>query len=160
LERHITFLSQNEIEAMAFPSLLVALVSSRPTEFLEAFSNYPVICAVASTAVHTEFSRCCDAPNDRTLVGLTMSMSAESSCKDVTIDIPVIMAVAVVLSVWRKDVEYDENATKSADFLCDALFLSESALDGKVTGLASAKLPGNKTVPVEPVSFSQILIHI
>jgi hypothetical protein len=140
--------------------MLVDLVSSRPTEFLEAFSNYSVICAVASAAIHAEFSRCCDTPSNRGEVCLTMTLSTESSCKEVTIDIPVITAAAVVVSVWRKDLKYDEYATKSANFLCDALFLPESSRDGKLTGLASAKLPGNKTVPVEPVSSSQIQIQV
>lgn len=156
LERYISFLSQHKIETRAFPSLLVHLVSSRPTEFLEAFSNYPVICAIASVAVHAEFRRCCEKPKDGAELGLNMTLSTEPNGEEVTIDIPVITAIAVVLSVWRKDIEYDEYATNSADFLCDALFLPESAV--KLTGLASARLPGNKTVPpVEPVSGNQNL---
>lgn len=162
LERHIDFALKQDIQTSvkSFPSLLIDLVYGRTSEFAEAFSHYPDICGIASIAFQSEFRRICVNRDEVVQGGLKMTILVNNTQNEIDVSIQLLTAIAVVLSVWRGEVASDSTAAQSIESLCDGLFAPDDLDHENPYGLVSAKLPGSKAVPVEPVSLKQNSIYL
>ena len=170
LEKLVVVACEKKIGQVDFPSLLIGLVSDRPTVLASAMSTYPDLRSLAVRIVYdlllshttkTGENHDMDAdPNQEVAIKLVLrDSSTELSTKDFQLPLSLLQSISVLLSIWTEDpwtiTEHDaEESNKKIHEIVDIL-LSQSREGGESPiGLASAKFSstGTNALPVESVS--------
>jgi hypothetical protein len=143
LERHMTFAREEKIPGTwDFPSMLIGLISTRPTVFAAAMGTFPDLRSRAIRVVHDEFDMYIQNSLKKTAVDVVAAIAitlrhspspdSESTLVEVTVPLALLQSASVLLSIWLGDDEvvYAE--------VVDAV--SKSKTNGKADGAAVADL--------------------
>jgi hypothetical protein len=188
LQRHMTFAQEEKIPGTwDFPSMLIGLISTRPTVFAAAMGTFPDLRSRAIRVVHDEFDMYIHNSLTKTAVDVeaaiaitlrhSLSPDSESALVEVTLPLALLQSASVLLSIWLGDDDIVDADTMSktngkADgaAVADLVRLLmrpqefqndiESEKAELLDGLASARIAGSgkNAVPVESVSGVQVLI--
>ena len=169
-----------------FPSMLIGLISTRPTVFAAAMGTFPDLRSRAIRVVHDEFDMYVHNSLKKSAVDVeaaiaitlhhSLSPDSESAMVEVTLPLALLQSASVLLSIWLGDDEIEVADTKSktngkadaaavADLVCMLMRPQEfqngveSEKAELLDGLASARIAGSgkNAVPVESVSGVQVL---
>ena len=155
-----------------FPSMLIELISSRPTVFAASMGSFPDLRSLAIRIVHGEFSayikkipRDGEMSQENTVEIFlhceTLSDKLESGTVEATLPLSLLQSSCVLLSIWLED-NKDASENDAVKDLVKMLMrprevdvAGESTERDKLDGLASARIAGSgkSVVPVESVSF-------
>jgi integrator complex subunit 1 len=173
LDKLTNFAKNKEIPGeWNFASMLIGLISSRPTVFAATMGSFPDLRSLAIRVVHDEFNKYTDIPSDDNAkadveyaceITLCCKPSSDSNGETVTAFLPLylLQSSCVLLSIWLDGDNYDEDS-RAVDSLVKMLMRPQEVDDGdeseeneKIDGLASARLAetGKSAIPVESVSF-------
>jgi hypothetical protein len=169
-----------------FPSMLIGLISTRPTVFAAAMGTFPDLRSRAIRVVHDEFDMYIhnslnkNAVDVEAAIVITLrhspSPDSESDLIEVTLPLALLQSASVLLSIWLGHDEIVDSDTKSktngkadgaavADLVRMLMRPQEFQNDVEsekaelLDGLASARIAGSgkNAVPVESVSEVQAL---
>jgi integrator complex subunit 1 len=160
-----------------FPSMLINLISKRPTILAETMSSFPDLRSTAIRIVHDEFSAyVAKSPRngelkEEAMVEINLYCGAvmpdDSNCRAVeaTLPLSLLESSCVLLSIWLDDdkegSEKGSENQKARDLVRMLMRPHEtgaseaSVVDDSVGGLASTRIAGSgkSAVPVESVSM-------
>ena len=151
VEQHIAFAENHGIPvAWNFPSLLMSLVSDRPSVFAEAMDSFSNLRLLAIRVVHAQFEKYVKSNSSLDIdpsraVSIYLHPTAMSEGGPVTVPIELLQATSVVLSIWKGG----EQETEGTSFIDDLLgALTTSSDDQKLdegeskqkVGLASSTM--------------------
>jgi hypothetical protein len=177
LERLTEFAKERDTAGQwDFPSMLVLLISSRPTVFAATMGSFPDLRSSAIRVVHDEFSACIGKSSDEHKVDSELAVeitlccepSSDSNGKTVKAILPIslLQSSCVLLSIWL-ETDDDDGGGKAVEDLVRMLMRpqgvygeDEAVQDIKVDGLASAKMSssGKNAIPVESVSLASVVL--
>jgi hypothetical protein len=169
-----------------FPSMLIGLISTRPTVFAAAMSTFPDLRSRAIRVVHDEFDTYIHNSLKKTAVDVEAAIAitlrylpspdSVSALVEVTLPLALLQSASVLLSIWLGDDEIVHADTKSKktgngdgaavdDLVCMLMRPQDfqNDVDSEkaelLDGLASARIAGSgkNAVPVESVSGVQAL---
>jgi hypothetical protein len=176
LEKLTKFAMDKEIPGQwDFPSMLIRLISNRPTVFAATMGSFPDLRSLAIRVVHDEFSRHVEQPSDNSKVDsesgveITLCCEPSSDSKDqavqATLPLSLLKSSCVLLSIWLEG-DKDDVDSRAVGDLVRMLMRPQEAENGdesgenKVDGLASARIAdsGKSAIPVESVSVTSSLV--
>lgn len=167
--------SQQLMAGFRFPSVLVGLISSRPTVFASTMASFSDLRSLAIKVVNEEFRQYTAAPPVLGMDG-EMTQTAKDACEiilcsnessdevqastKVTLPLSLLESSCVLLSIWLEDSTDTEDSRAVASLVKMLMRTTESNVitdkcgEEFLSGLASAKLcaNGKSAIPVESVS--------
>jgi hypothetical protein len=162
-----------------FPSMLIDLISRRPSVCAPALSAFPDLRSLAIRVVHDEFDVYAQKSSKdggmevgpSVVITLCHSPAAETKDKavEVTLPLALLQSASVLLSIWKEEDDDAESTTmdnnnEAAQAVNDIVRMLMHPQEGEISdepekanctdGLASARIAGSgkNAVPVESVS--------
>jgi hypothetical protein len=178
LEKHIAFAETHEIEVeWIFSSLLVHLISSRPSVYAEAMDSFSDLRSLAIRVAHDAFVRCGKSQSigDGTETGSVVVVvkpfpSSFLQTQQLKLPLALLQSISVLLSIWKdeKDVGARDNSASGAINDLVGSLMRSSAEEGTEVqedssiGLAGAKIEDSNSaaVTVESVSCTQYFLYL
>ena len=174
LERTIQFAAAKKVEVeWRFPSLLVHLISRRPSVYAEAIDAFLDLRTLAVNVVHDEFARFASTAHqttdDETEAKIQVNLHKNPFAESGTVRLPlsVMRSTAVLLSTWKDEYSNDEKELSSlVSKLVGALMRTKESPSDAVndSGLSDVanKSEDSNAVPVELVSIGikRLLLYV
>lgn len=163
LDSHMEYATQNDVAIeSSFPDVVTMLISNRPLELSQAFKHFSEMMALAIRTLTSAVKKLAKVAtsNHKTVPSLVMRLEADGSPTIVSFPVDLLLAVAVVLSLWVSGNGCDliqQDVNDVADVLLGKVVEEEDDASVVAFGLAGAEPSDeNVTPPVEPVRWPSL----